>query len=81
MGAPPSFIEDNEKGVATHVEVSTPRGFEDSQPFAFDQEQERILTKRVLRKLDIRALPMLAILFLFSFLDRYVPTGLVRTVY
>ena len=70
MGAPASLIEDNEKGVATHLEVSSPKEFDDSQPFAFDEEQERIVTKRVLRKLDVRALPMLAILFLFSFLDR-----------
>lgn len=64
-----TFIEDNEKGVATHLEDS---GYEESRPSVFDEEQERILTKRVLRKLDVRALPMLAVLFLFSFLDRYV---------
>lgn len=70
MGQPTTFIEDNEKGVAAHLEVSSNKGFEESPPFAFDEEQERILTKRVLKKLDVRALPMLAVLFLFSFLDR-----------
>lgn len=36
----------------------------------FDAETERRLTKSLLRKLDTRMLPMLAVLFLFSFLDR-----------
>lgn len=36
----------------------------------FDIETERKLTKSLLRKLDTRMLPMLAVLFLFSFLDR-----------
>jgi hypothetical protein len=36
----------------------------------FDKETEDRLTKSLLRKLDTRMLPMLAILFLFSFLDR-----------
>jgi len=36
----------------------------------FDAVTERQLTKSLLRKLDTRMLPMLAILFLFSFLDR-----------
>lgn len=36
----------------------------------FDGETERRLTKSLLRKLDTRMLPMLAVLFLFSFLDR-----------
>jgi hypothetical protein len=76
-----TFIEDNEKGVATHLEDSSYKGYEESRPSAFDEEQERILTKRVLRKLDVRALPMLAILFLFSFLDRYVERpSRVRTI-
>jgi hypothetical protein len=70
-----TFIEDNEKGVATHLEDSSYKGYEESRPSAFDEEQERILTKQVLRKLDVRALPMLAILFLFSFLDRYVESS------
>jgi hypothetical protein len=61
---------DKEKGVTQHFEDASQREFEDPQTFAYDEEQEKILTKRVLRKLDVRALPMLAILFLFSFLDR-----------
>ena len=36
----------------------------------FDTETEKRLTKSLLRKLDTRMLPMLAVLFLFSFLDR-----------
>jgi hypothetical protein len=36
----------------------------------FDAVTERSLTKSLLRKLDTRMLPMLAVLFLFSFLDR-----------
>jgi hypothetical protein len=36
----------------------------------FTEEEEKALTKSVLRKLDTRMLPMLAVLFLFSFLDR-----------
>lgn len=36
----------------------------------FDKETEARLTKSLLLKLDTRMLPMLAILFLFSFLDR-----------
>jgi len=36
----------------------------------FDEETERHLTKSLLKKLDTRMLPMLAVLFLFSFLDR-----------
>lgn len=36
----------------------------------FDAETEKRLTKSLLRKLDTRMLPMLAVLFLFSFLDR-----------
>jgi hypothetical protein len=36
----------------------------------FDKETEDRLTRSLLRKLDTRMLPMLAILFLFSFLDR-----------
>ena len=35
-----------------------------------DEEEERRITKRILWKLDTRMLPMLAVLFLFSFLDR-----------
>lgn len=38
----------------------------------FSQEEEAALTKSLLRKLDTRMLPMLAVLFLFSFLDRQV---------
>jgi hypothetical protein len=36
----------------------------------FDKETEERLTRSLLLKLDTRMLPMLAILFLFSFLDR-----------
>ena len=36
----------------------------------FDKETEDRLTKSILRKLDTRMLPMLGVLFLFSFLDR-----------
>ena len=32
-------------------------------------------TKRLLRKMDIRLIPFLALLYLLSFLDRYVSTG------
>jgi hypothetical protein len=38
----------------------------------FTEDEERRLTKSLLRKLDTRMLPMLAVLFLFSFLDRRV---------
>jgi hypothetical protein len=37
---------------------------------SFTEEEEKALTKSLLRKLDTRMLPMLALLFLFSFLDR-----------
>jgi hypothetical protein len=36
----------------------------------YGEDEERRLTKSLLRKLDTRMLPMLAVLFLFSFLDR-----------
>ncbi len=35
-----------------------------------DKDEERRITKAILWKLDTRMLPMLALLFLFSFLDR-----------
>ena len=38
----------------------------------FSDEEVKRLEKSLLWKLDTRMLPMLAILFLFSFLDRYV---------
>lgn len=38
----------------------------------YDQEEERRITKAILWKLDTRTLFMLAVLFLFSFLDRSV---------
>jgi hypothetical protein len=36
----------------------------------FDELEEKRITRSLLWKLDTRMLPMLAILFLFSFLDR-----------
>jgi hypothetical protein len=39
-------------------------------------EDEKRVTKALLRKLDTRMLPMLAVLFLFSFLDRWVGSSL-----
>lgn len=39
-------------------------------PSVLDGSEHHRLTKSILRKLDTRMLPMLAILFLFSFLDR-----------
>ncbi|KAF7969156.1 hypothetical protein HWV62_28202 [Athelia sp. TMB] len=40
------------------------------EPLSADSEEHKRLTKSILRKLDTRMLPMLALLFLFSFLDR-----------
>lgn len=55
-----------------HVEEGdgSPRPVQWDGTAGFDIETERKLTKSLLRKLDTRMLPMLAILFLFSFLDR-----------
>lgn len=54
----------DEKAEITH--------FENGEILNFDLEAEKRLTKSILRKLDTRMLPMLALLFLFSFLDRCV---------
>ena len=43
-----------------------------------DPEEQKRLTKSILRKLDTRMLPMLALLFLFSFLDRCVFLGMLQ---
>ncbi len=64
----------DEKGELSHVEDYGPQS-EASLSGADDlrfmgTEEERLLTRSILRKLDTRMLPMLALLFLFSFLDR-----------
>lgn len=62
---------DVEKLETHHVEAGDiARRVEWDGSAGFDEETERRLTKSILRKLDTRMLPMLAILFLFSFLDR-----------
>lgn len=56
-----------------HAEAAEDGPFRPSQLDAsagFDKETEERLTNSLLLKLDTRMLPMLAILFLFSFLDR-----------
>jgi hypothetical protein len=64
---------DVEKLETLHVEgagVDPSRRVQWDSTAGFDPETERRLTKSLLRKLDTRMLPMLAVLFLFSFLDR-----------
>lgn len=60
---------ENEKGVMSHFEKSLATDGEDDFQIN-DSAEEKRLTKSILRKLDTRMLPMLAVLFLFSFLDR-----------
>jgi hypothetical protein len=72
---PTSDMRVEEKGQLGHVEEYTPTsdasiGEGDGDFNLMGSEEERRLTKSILRKLDTRMLPMLAVLFLFSFLDR-----------
>lgn len=70
----PAF--DEKKGNTFHLEntdsenVSQGYGDVDDTLTPLDAAEEARITRRLLRKLDLRILPMLAILFLFSFLDR-----------
>jgi hypothetical protein len=73
-----SFVE---KGMTNHVEDLKPASDSfiedgDSSLRNMTEEDEKRVTKALLRKLDTRMLPMLAVLFLFSFLDRWVGSSL-----
>lgn len=68
---------DQEKGTQLHVEnakhTSEYVEHADSAPSSIlAVHDDPVLTRKLLWKLDLRILPMLALLFLFSFLDRYV---------
>jgi len=43
--------------------------------YVLDPHEEKRITRSILWKLDTRMLPMLALLFLFSFLDRSVTSN------
>jgi hypothetical protein len=61
---------DRYKPEAEHAEDESTRPIQFDASAGFDKETEDRLTKSLLLKLDTRMLPMLAVLFLFSFLDR-----------
>jgi hypothetical protein len=61
---------DRYKPEAEHAEDESTRPTQIDASAGFDKETEDRLTKSLLLKLDTRMLPMLAVLFLFSFLDR-----------
>lgn len=46
------------------------------QPIAFDAAE----TKRILRKVDFRLIPILTTLYIFSFLDRSAYKGITRRI-
>ena len=57
----------NEKGILGDLhEHASP----DGQPLAFEPELDESHRKRILRKMDMRIIPMVTILYLLSFLDR-----------
>lgn len=58
-----------------HVEVEDADA-DVGRPWSVDHDAA--LTRKLLWKLDLRILPMMAILFLFSFLDRCVPCELLH---
>lgn len=66
----------DEKEEVSQVEHYTDASAHNVEDLEADSEKKKRLTKSILRKLDTRMLPMLALLFLFSFLDRCVLSGL-----
>lgn len=79
---------DEEKGTDLQLEHHQTSSFTDKDGFHVDAveaadrpwsvDHEAALTKKLLWKLDLRILPMMAVLFLFSFLDRYARHEAVR---
>lgn len=61
---------DEEKASDLHLEHHVDAVEDEDRPLSVDHDAA--LTRKLLWKLDLRILPMMAILFLFSFLDRYV---------
>jgi len=68
---------DQEKGTQLHVEnakhtTEYVEHADSAQSSILAVHDDPVLTRKLLWKLDLRVLPILALLFLFSFLDRYV---------
>lgn len=61
-----------EKQASDHLELAVESNGPGHAVTGLSEDEERHLTRSLLRKLDTRMLPMLALLFLFSFLDRQV---------
>lgn len=64
-----SRFVDSKQGTA-HLDSAQTHTPDSDSAQVFDPIEEKRITKAILWKLDTRMLPMLALLFLFSFLDR-----------
>jgi hypothetical protein len=74
----PSDLSDSER--SDGMKKSTIAQLEHTQTHDDHVSFDTKATKRLLRKMDIRLIPFLALLYLLSFLDRYVSSPLTVSV-
>ena len=77
----PHVMPTGDKTDVAHVEEAKNANLGDvDSDQSLDPMEEARITKAILWKLDTRMLPMLAVLFLFSFLDRCVSLSSTQTL-